>query len=344
MHEHIHIDGARGEGGGQILRSAMALAAITGTPITIERIRARRAKPGLMRQHLTAVRAVAEVSGGRLEGDELGARALSFTPGRVRGGRYRFSVSTAGSACLVFQAVLWPLLCAEEPSQVVFEGGTHNPKAPPFDFLAQCFLPALRRMGARVQARIERPGFYPAGGGRFTVEIEPGPLSPLTLTETAPTRPLRARAVVANLPVAIARRELAAVRAAPGWSEVPTEVEQVRDSLGPGNALMLELGCGDEVELVTGFGERGKPAETVAADALDEARRYLEAGVPVGEHLADQLVIPMALAGGGAIRTVPPSLHTLTNIEVVSRFLPVEVQVEGDDRHALLRVAGPGLG
>jgi RNA 3'-terminal phosphate cyclase (ATP) len=330
----VHIDGSQGEGGGQILRTSLALGAITGTSVVIENIRAGRAKPGLMRQHLTAVRAAATVCGGTLTGDELGSRALSFTPGKLRAGEYRFPISTAGSACLVFQTVLWPLLYAGGPSHVVFEGGTHNPKAPPFDFLAITLLPLLRRMGARVEARLERHGFYPAGGGRIVVDIVdigdvgPGALAPIELLEAGPVRAQRARALVVNLTGKIARRELDVVRADLGWPEEACRIESITNAPGAGNVLFLELERDGITEVVTSVGERGKLAERVAEEAVEEARRYLAADAPVGEHLADQLVIPMALAGGGAYRTGPLTLHTRTNIDVVRRFLPVEISVE----------------
>jgi RNA 3'-terminal phosphate cyclase (ATP) len=326
----IHIDGSQGEGGGQILRTALALGALTGTAVVIENIRARRGKPGLMRQHLTAVRAAAAVCGGALTGDEIGSRALSFTPGTVRAGDYRFAIGTAGSACLVFQTVLWPLLGASGPSHVVFEGGTHNPKAPPFDFLAITLLPLLRRMGARVQARLERHGFYPAGGGRIVVDIEPSALAPIELIDAGPVRARRARALVVHLPGSIAQRELEVVRAGLGWPAEACRIESVTDAPGAGNVLLLELEREGITEVVTSVGERGKRAEQVAEEAVDEARRYLAADAPVGEHLADQLVIPMALAGGGAFRSGPLTLHSRTNIDVVGRFLRTRVSVEGE--------------
>lgn len=335
----IHIDGSQGEGGGQILRTSFALAAHTGTPVVIENIRAGRAKPGLMRQHLTAVRAATEICGGTLAGDELGARTLEFTPGIVKPGEYRFSISTAGSACLVFQTVLWPLLLAGAPSRLVFEGGTHNPKAPPFDFLAITLLPLLVRMGARVQARLERHGFYPAGGGRFVVEIEPSTLAPIEILDAGAVRAVRARALVVNLSGKIALRELEVVRAGLGWADEACRIESVNAAAGAGNVLFLELERDGITELVTSVGERGKSAEIVAAEAVREAQRYLEADAPVGEHLADQLIIPMALAGGGAFRTGALTLHTRTNIDVVRRFLATRISADDTAQGAIVRFA-----
>ena len=163
----LHIDGSEGEGGGQILRTSLALAAITGQSVRFSNVRAGRSKPGLLRQHLTALRAAAEVCGARVDGDQLGSQTLRFTPGTIRGGTYHFAVGTAGSACLVCQTVLPMLLLADAPSEVVFEGGTHAMSAPSYDFFARVFVPLLQRMGAQVEVRLDRHGFYPAGGGRF---------------------------------------------------------------------------------------------------------------------------------------------------------------------------------
>ena len=212
MSDWITIDGSEGEGGGQVLRTALALSLVTGRPFRIERIRAGRKKPGLLRQHLTAVQAAVEVSGAHVSGAELGSRSLSFEPAHVRGGDYRLAVGTAGSATLVLQAVLPALLAAHEPSRLTLEGGTHNPYAPPFDFLAKTFLPILRQMGAVVDVALETYGFYPAGGGRFTAAIEPCPrLGRLALLERGQTQ-VHARALVALLGENIAKRELSVVR------------------------------------------------------------------------------------------------------------------------------------
>lgn len=328
----LKIDGAAGEGGGQVLRTSLALSALTGKPFEIESIRARRRKPGLMRQHLTAVRAAAAVCGARLEGDAVGSGRLRFEPGPVTAGDYSLAVGTAGSATLVLETILPPLLLAEGPSRVRVEGGTHNPMAPPFDFLQRSFLPLLGSMGARVSARLERWGFYPAGGGVLSVEIEPaGRLAPLRLEERGEIRARSARAVVANLPRSIGERELARVREGLGLEPSVLEVEEVSDSPGPGNAVSVELAMDSHREVFTSFGEKGVPARAVADDVVRQARSYLAEGQPVGIHLADQLMIPLALAGEGRYRTGPPSRHSLTNAEIVNAFL-------GDHRLTLREV------
>jgi RNA 3'-terminal phosphate cyclase (ATP) len=328
MADWITIDGSEGEGGGQILRTALSLSLVTGRPFRIEAIRAGRAKPGLLRQHLTAVRAAEAVSAARVSGAELGSRTLVFEPATVRGGEYSLAVGTAGSATLVFQTILPALLFAPEPSRLTLEGGTHNPLAPPFDFLDLAFLPLLRRMGASVTAKLDTHGFYPAGGGRFSVDIEPcSALSPLSLLERGPTR-LRARALVASLPESIAKRELAVVRDRLGLERVCCRIEFVNSSVGPGNVLMIVAESDQAVDVITGFGVKGVTSEKVASDACDEADAYLANDTPVGVHLADQLLIPLALAGGGCFRTPKPSAHTLTNVGVVRRFLDVPIAID----------------
>lgn len=329
----IVLDGSHGEGGGQILRTALALALVTGKAFRMERIRARRAKPGLQRQHLTAVLAAAEVGHAALEGASLGSQQLVFRPREIRPGNYRFAIGTAGSATLVLQTVLPALWSAAGPSQIELEGGTHNPLAPPFDFLKRIFLPLVERMGPRITARLERHGFYPAGGGRATVNIEPQPLRPMELLERGPVIHRQARVLLSRLPRSIGQREAAAVCRGLDWPAESATIEEV-DSPGPGNAVLVEIVCQQATELFSAFGQRGVPAEVVAEDVVRQARRWLEADVPVGEHLADQLLLPLALAGGGRFRTVAPSSHFDTNRHTITQFLDhvaIDVQPQGAD-------------
>ena len=333
MSTWITINGAEGEGGGQLLRTALSLSLVTGLPFRIDRIRGGRKKPGLLRQHLTAVDAAARVGRARVKGAELGSQSLSFEPSEIQPGEYEFAVGTAGSAGLVFQTVLPALLRASGPSRVSVDGGTHNPFAPPFDFLARTLLPILQRMGASVDARLERCGFYPAGGGRMTFGIVPCPtLRPLTLLQRGSTR-VHARALVASLPESIAKREMTIVRERLGLDRHLCRIETVDGCVGPGNVLLIVVEGQSITEVVTGFGVKGVSAEKVGSDACDEAERYLRSDVPVGSHLADQMLIPMALAGGGSFRTLAPSAHTLSNASVVRRFLdvPIAVDAEAED-------------
>ncbi|MEM1043211.1 MAG: RNA 3'-terminal phosphate cyclase [Bacteroidota bacterium] len=337
----IYIDGSHGEGGGQVLRTSLALSLVTGQPFRIDHIRAGREKPGLMRQHLTAVRAAAEIGGASVEGAAIGSQALAFRPRAVRPGTYHFAVGTAGSATLVLQTILPALLTAPEPSELTLEGGTHNPWAPPFDFLQKSFLPLVERMGPRVAASLDRYGFYPAGGGRFHVRVEPAErLVPIDLTERGEVRSRSARAIVANLSKRIAKRELNAVAKKMNWDEDCFRAEEV-EAACPGNVLLVEIESEAATEVFAGFGRVGVRAEAVARSAVEEVRTYLASGVPVGRYLADQLMVPFVLAGGGAFCTLPLSRHARTNIDVIRRFVPEEIRVaEEEDGGVKVRVGG----
>jgi RNA 3'-terminal phosphate cyclase (ATP) len=321
------IDGSFGEGGGQILRTSLGLSLVTRKPFRMVNIRAGRKEPGLLRQHLTAVNAAARIGSAEITGASIGSRELTFSPQTILAGYHAFAVGTAGSATLVLQTVLPALIIADAPSRLTLEGGTHNPYAPPFDFLARVFLPLVDRMGARVTATLERPGFYPAGGGKFEVTISPAAeLSRLDLPERGAVLAKRARAVVANLPVSIAERELRVIAQKLSWKDEWLSVEKVDNSRGPGNVVMIEIECEHVTEIFTGFGERGVRAEAVADNAVKCARQYLAVEAAAGEYLADQLLVPIALAGGGSFTATRLSRHMTTNIEVVRKFLDVEIR------------------
>ena len=333
MDQVVEIDGGQGEGGGQVLRTAISLAALYSRPLHIFNIRAGRARPGLKRQHLTCLRAAQELCSGRLEGDTSNSSEIRFEPGPVKAGEYHFSVGTAGSALLVFQTVIWPLLFAKGNSRVVFEGGTHNPMAPTFDFVDRCFVPIMRRMGARLDLHLEKRGFMPAGGGRFVAEIEGGTtLSPIDLLERGPLVERRATGLVANLPGTIAIRELSEIRNILQWrhEECLPLVDQDADCTG--NVLLLEIAHEHVSELVSVIGERQLTAEMVAAKAAEEVQAYLDCEAPVGEHLADQLIIPFALAGGGSFRSTELSTHAETNVDTVRLFSDTRIATSRDDQ------------
>ncbi len=325
----ITIDGSTGEGGGQILRTALALSLVTGEPFRIDKIRAGRKKPGLLRQHLTAVNAATQIGQANVTGATLGSQTLLFEPGKIRPGDYSFAVGTAGSATLVLQTVLPALLVGITASRLVLEGGTHNPFAPPFDFLQKTFIPILNRMGAKVSVTLERHGFYPAGGGKFTVTIEPASkLCPIELLERGTIKRQCARAVYASLTPRVAERELQVISEKLGWPAESLHAEPVTNATCPGNVLLVEVESDGLTEVFTGFGERGVQAEKVAESVVDQVREYLVSKAPVGEHLADQLLLPMALAGRGSFNAVKISRHAQTNIETIQKFLPVEFKVE----------------
>jgi RNA 3'-terminal phosphate cyclase (ATP) len=344
MVEPIEIDGSHGEGGGQILRTSLALSAITGKPVRFTHIRAGRKKPGLQRQHLACVKAAAAICGAAVKGAELQSQTVLFEPGPLTGGDFHFEIGTAGSTGLVLQTVIPALLAAPAPAHVVVEGGTHNPMSPPFDFLARAFAPLLERMGARVRMRLESYGFAPAGGGRVVCDVAPGRLHPIAIGGAGAVIRRRAQAILSRLPTHVGRRELDAVQERLGWADDELEIVDV-STPGTGNALLLEVeraaadpGAPPVTEIVVGFGERGTRAEKVAGDACDELAALLASGVLVGEHLADQLLLPMALAGGGHFLTVAPTLHTTTNIEIIGRFLDVPIAVTAVAGGAAVRV------
>jgi RNA 3'-terminal phosphate cyclase (ATP) len=338
--DYIEIDGSEGEGGGQVLRTSVALAAVTGRSVRIDNIRARRSNPGLQRQHLVAMQAAAEICGGRLKGAELRSRTLLFEPGKVRPGNYSFSIGSAGSATLVLQTVLPALLLAEAPSQVVITGGTHNPWAPPYDFLERVHLPLVSCMGPRVTPHLHRHGFYPAGGGRCEFTIEPeSVVNGLDLLERGAFRAAKVEARVANLPIHIAEREVDLVLQRFAWRH-DWGVRRQAAADGPGNVLMIELQFEHATELFTGFGRKGVRAERVAEETADEVQTFLNADVPVGPHLADQLILLLALSAahppstgqaGGSFKTMALTGHTLTQVELIPRFLDVAIEVTTDD-------------
>lgn len=322
----LAIDGSHGEGGGQIIRTSVALSLVTGKPFHVERARANRAKPGLRQQHLTAVRAAASIGNAEVEGAAVGATEFTFHPGVVTPGDYTFNVGTAGSTTLVLQTVLPPLMIASAPSVLRFEGGTHNVHAPPYDFLERTFLPLVSRIGPQILIELGRYGFYPPGGGRFDVFIEPVVQHrPLELLKRGRILAQRARALVVNLPASMAERELKVIKEKMGLSDEQLQTEISDNAISRGTAVMIEIQSEHLTEVFTRIGERGVRAEVIAAQAADEALDYLKTDAPVGEHLADQLLIPLALTGGGSFATGPLSLHTTTNIEIIKKFLDVEI-------------------
>jgi len=320
----IELDGSTGEGGGQILRTALTLSMITGQPFRIRHIRARRAKPGLMRQHLVAVQAAAQVSGAQVSGATLGSQDLEFIPGPLRGGDYRFAIGSAGSCTLVLQTVLPALLTADAASNLHLSGGTHNPMAPPLQFLQRAWCRAMAEMGAQVDVQLKRFGFYPAGGGEVVAAVTPcRRLMPREWFERGARRMAYAESFVAGVPARVAQRELECVGKAMNWSEDQLLVRRLPDEQGPGNVLMLTFDYDHVTEVFTAFGEKSVPAESVARQAVNRARHYLATKGAVAEYLGDQLMLPLALAGGGGFTVDEVSMHARTNAQVIEMFLPV---------------------
>lgn len=321
----VLIDGSKGEGGGQILRTSLTLSCITGKALRIENIRAARRNPGLARQHLVCVRAACEISKGRCRGDALRSQTLDFEPGPVRSGDYHFDIGSAGSASLVAQTVLPALFGASEPSRVTVTGGTHNSWAPPYDFLNETFLPAISAAGFTAGCKLIKHGFYPAGGGKMTFRIEPGghPPESIELCASKDEFRIHARIYTARLPGHIASRQ-AKLLLGSGLNIADVEHIEAKDSEGPGNCIMIRLLGIGRTAVFTAFGEKGKPSKKVVGEAVSQAKSFLASGAAVDRYLADQLLIYMALSEAGAFTTSELSKHLLTNIEVIKQFLPVE--------------------
>lgn len=339
----IEIDGAMGEGGGQVLRSSLSLSALLGIPCRIIRIRANRKQPGLRPQHLTAVRGVSAICGGRLEGDAIGSSSLTFVPGKVVPGRYVFDIGTAGASSLVLQAVLPPLVMTGGKSSVAVTGGTHLPLSPPYEYLETVFEPFLNMLGCHVRFRLRRCGFYPRGGGSISCTIDPLRRSlhpPLTTEKRAV---LRAVSAVSRLPLSIAERQWGAARDLLGKREVHPEIVAV-DAFSPGTYLFINK----KGEYPTGFvalGARGKPAEVVGHEAAEAFLRHEETGAMLDPHLADQAVIYLALAAGEtSFTTSCITSHLLTNLEVTRIFLSCRSIVEGEEgKPGRVTITGSGI-
>lgn len=324
----VEIDGARGEGGGQILRTSLALSIITKKPLHIRQIRAGRKRPGLQPQHLACVDAAAKLCHAHVKGADVGSQDLEFVPGADCTEHLTIDIGTAGSTTLAVQTILVPAIASGRALHATVIGGTHNPMAPPFEFLDRVFLPHLRAMGAHVTLTLDKHGVFPGGGGRIAIEVRPGSkLAPIAVLEAGPITGKRASCILARLPTHVADRELAIVRER---FKIPVEDCQTIDVKGgPANVLMIEIERAGSREIVTAHGEKGLRAELVAERACNEMDAYLAANVPVGDHLADQLLLPMAVAGGGRFRTRSAlSPHATTNIETIGRFLDVPIRVE----------------
>jgi len=326
--QYIEIDGAQGEGGGQILRSALALSVITQKPFRLYNIRAKRAKPGLLRQHLTAVQGVQAISRAQVEGATLRSTALTFVPQRVKAGTYHFSIGTAGSTSLVLQALVYPLLMADGPSKVTIEGGTHNAFAPPFEYLTEVLLPVLKRMGMPIHATLERYGFYPQGGGRVVFEIEPM-TQPAALTlMTCPAFKTSAEVIHSGMPEAYVAQAFKPVRHRLGWEASQCVDTPLAARSGKGAVLYVRFAAEQHSALFTGFGGLRVAPQSMAKTVLNDVCRFMQAQVPVDQHLADQLLLPMALVGQGCFLTQNPSLHTETNRLMIQTFLPTQIHLE----------------
>jgi RNA 3'-terminal phosphate cyclase (ATP) len=323
----IELDGSSGEGGGQILRSALTLSMITGQAFRVTKIRANRPKPGLMRQHLVAVQAAAQVCQAETSPLKIGADTLEFFPGKIRAGEYNLAIGSAGSCTLVLQTLLPALWQADAASSITISGGTHNAMAPPAQFLQRAYGRVLAQMGVKLDLQLQRFGFYPAGGGQLQARIEPCPqLQRIELIARGARTAGYAESFIAGVPFQVAERELAGIGQGMGWDDAQLLVRGLPKEQGPGNALLLTLEQEHVTEVFCAFGEKAVRSETVANTVLAQVRAYLRGSGALGPYLADQVMLPMALAGGGCYTTDVISQHSRTNAEVIARFLPVRIE------------------
>lgn len=355
------LDGSAGEGGGQILRTALALSAITGKPFSIVNVRANRLKPGLRPQHREAARAVARLTDAVLTGEEIGSARLTFEPRRKAApGEYLLDVGTAGSTPLLFQTVIWPLALAGGPSTVTLRGGTHQDHAPSFHFLALVWAPAVARLGFKLELGLQAAGFYPEGGGEFSARVEPAhPMPPLDLRHRGTLQEVEVVSMIGGLPYEIADRQasraLKRLRAAGIAAEAERVPVPARQSKG---SHVLLVSTFDRTRSGHGaVGGRERSPEATADAAVDAFRDHLSRGGAVDLHLGDQLLLPAALLAAGFVPPPPGVVpatrytvaavtrHLTTCVEVIRRFLDVEVTVIGrEDEEGEVRVQPPGAG
>lgn len=334
----VELDGSFGEGGGQILRTSLALSLLTGKPFRLRNVRAGREKPGLQPQHLTSVQAAAAIGRAKVQGATLRSTSLVFEPGEVVPGDYTFRIGTAGSTGMVLHTLYLPLALAGQPSRVTLEGGTHVKTSPSFHFLDVTWRRYLELMGLTVRLRLVRAGFYPRGGGLVEADIEPAPqLRGLDLPAPAPVTSVAAIGAVAGLPGHIAARLVGQAADRLRGRGLNVAVGEEAWEGGPGAVLNLVLETAPVPTLFFGLGERGKPAEQVAYEAVDEAAAYLDTGpAGVDEHSGDQLLLPLALASGPSrFPTAVISRHLVTNAAVIRRFVEREIRWDGEE-------GGPG--
>ncbi len=327
----VQLDGSGG--GGQILRTAISLSLVTGQPFRITNIRGGRPKPGLMRQHLTCVRAAIEVSGGVADGGEIGSTELVFRPGAVRPSHYEFAIGTAGSTTLLFQTLFPALAMADAPSTLRLEGGTHNPMAPPYEFVEHCFLPEVARLGFTADLALNEAGFAPVGGGVIEATVRRAEPVPATWLERGEPLGHSLRVLRQGVPLKVAERVVGSACAALGWGSDDATITCGRGR-STGIICFAESRFANTTEIWSTLGERSVSAEKVGHRCGRGLHNYLGSGAVVGRWLADQLLLPMALAGGGEFLTLKPDDHLPTNIGVIEKMLPVSFRVtsEGDGR------------
>lgn len=329
----VYIDGALGEGGGQILRTSLTASILTGRPVRVEGIRSKRSRAGLAAQHLAAVRVAAACCGGRVNGAVKGSTELLFEPGKVVAGKYGVEIGTAGSTSLVLQTVALPLGLAEGASRIAIAGGTHVPWSPCWDFIDADWTTTMRAIGLPVKVRLQRSGYFPEGGGTILALIPGGArVRPLTARLRGNLRMIRGRAFYSHLTRNVGEAIVREARRHLRRAGVAVNVEpEERDGGGPGSGLFLEAVTDDDRTVgFAALGAKQKPSERVAREAVNSLFRWLDTGAAIGRHLADQILLPLAVADGTSeFETSEITSHLLTNAEVIRRFHLARIGVEG---------------
>jgi len=331
----IEIDGSYGEGGGQILRSALALSAILRKPFAIHHVRSKRKNPGLQAQHLEAVKATTRITEAQTEGVQLGSQKITFIPQEILPGKYQFEVRTAGSVTLLLQAIFLPLCFSKGISKVSLIGGTHVPWSPTFHYFLEVLLATLQRMGVSTEATIEKWGFYPKGGGRIQLTINPPhELKPISLVDRGSLKAIRGISAISNLPRHVAERQREqALKRIQRELRIGGEITALYDvpSNGPGSCLFILVEYENVLAGFSSLGVRGKPAEKVADEAVDSLKDYIESDGCIDPYLADQLVPFMAVTKGiSSFTTIKITEHLLSNLWVLRHFLDVTISRGGE--------------
>ncbi|MFA4828622.1 MAG: RNA 3'-terminal phosphate cyclase [Thermodesulfovibrionales bacterium] len=332
----IEIDGSFGEGGGQILRTALSLSSLFLKPFRIFNIRKGRKNPGLMPQHLTCVRAMQLISDAEVAGDKIGSSVLVFKPKSVKAGEFFFDIGTAGSTSLVLQTIVPSLIFSSEKTSVILKGGTHVPFSPSFDYIAEVFAPVLGKMGIRIELKIESYGFYPKGGGKIRVDIFPAKdIKPLRVTERGAILMIKGYSGTGNLPLSIAERQKSAA-----IKKIQTEIKDLMQPVdieilnvsSPGQGTFIYLHSETEKAIAgfTSLGKRGKKAETVGEEAAEEFSKYYFTNVAFDRHLPDQIVLYLSMSKEESIFTTSCiTQHLMTNLWVIGLFTEFHYSVAG---------------
>lgn len=327
-----NIDGAIGEGGGQVLRTSLALSIISGLGFTIKNIRAGRKKPGLRPQHLSAVKLAACICNANVSGAELGSTNLTFSPQSTVPGKYKLDIGTAGSTLLVMQTISLPLCILDQGSSITISGGTHVPYAPSYDFVDQHWLYFMKRIGFDISCEMLLAGFYPQGGGKILVNLNPvESIKPINISQRGKLKQIKGLSAISNLDRSIAERQRSRVIHRLG-SKYPLNDIRIKQLPAKFKGTTIFLKCEFEHTQACYFslGALGKPAEKVADEVCDKIEHFLSTDASIDEYLADQLLLPLSFASGNSTLTpAKVTSHLVTNAQVIQIFLPVDISISG---------------